>query len=100
MPGEAYDSFEFHDIYHGVYNFCIVDMSNFYLDIIKDRLYTEAAGSLSRRAAQTTIYRILRDLTLVLTPVLAYTADEIWKSMPKSAALNCEHPGSQRHSGI
>ena len=89
---EAYDSFEFHDIYHGVYNFCIVDMSNFYLDIIKDRLYTEAAHSLSRRAAQTTIYRILRDLTLVLAPVLAYTADEIWKSMPKSSTLNCEHP--------
>ena len=88
----SYENFEFHDIYHGVYNFCIVDMSNFYLDVIKDRLYTEAAGSQSRRAAQTTIYSILRDLTLVLAPILAYTADEIWKSMPKSKAINCEHP--------
>ncbi len=88
---QGYEDYEFHTIYHGVYNFCIVDMSNFYLDIIKDRLYTEAAGSPSRRAAQTTIYRILRDLTLLLTPVLAYTADEIWKSLPAADGLDMSH---------
>lgn len=88
---QGYEEYEFHSIYHGIYNFCIVDMSNFYLDIIKDRLYTEAAGSRTRRAAQTTIYRILRDLTLLLAPILAYTADEIWKNLPGAAGLDMAH---------
>ena len=79
---EAYDSFEYHLIYHAVHNFCVVDMSNFYLDVIKDRLYVEAADSQTRRAAQTVIYRVLDTLTRLFAPILAFTADEIWKFMP------------------
>ena len=87
---EAYDSFEFHDIYHGVYNFCIVDMSNFYLDIIKDRLYCSAVGSYERRSAQTAIYRILDTLVRVISPILVFTSDEIWAVMPHEASDNAE----------
>ncbi len=81
---EAYDNFEFHLVYHAVRNFCVVDMSNFYLDILKDRLYVEKADSKSRRAAQTTIYIILNAMTRLLSPILAYTSEEIWSEMPHS----------------
>ena len=81
---QAYNDFDFHLVYYAVRNFCTVDMSNFYLDIIKDRLYTEKPDSVSRRAAQTTIYRILRDLTLLFAPILAFTAEEIWQYLPKA----------------
>ena len=79
---EAYDKYEFHIVYHSIHNFCVVDMSNFYLDVLKDRLYTEKADSKLRRAAQTSIYLILNAMTRMLTPILAYTSDEIWKYMP------------------
>ncbi|MBC8569633.1 isoleucine--tRNA ligase [Zongyangia hominis] len=79
---DAYDHFEFHMIYHAVRNFCVIDMSNFYLDILKDRLYVEKPDSLSRRAAQSAIYRILSALTRMLAPILAFTADEIWQYLP------------------
>ena len=59
----SYDNYEFHIVYHSIHNFCVVDMSNFYLDVLKDRLYTEKADSLSRRAAQTVIYVILDAMT-------------------------------------
>ncbi|MBQ9742686.1 MAG: isoleucine--tRNA ligase [Ruminococcus sp.] len=78
----GYDTYEFHQVYHAIHNFCVVDMSNFYLDVLKDRLYTEKADSLSRRAAQTTIFIILDSMTRMLAPILAYTSDEIWKYMP------------------
>ncbi len=78
----GYESFEFHQVYHAIHNFCVVDMSNFYLDILKDRLYTEKADSIERRAAQTTMYIILDSLTRMIAPILAYTSDEIWKYMP------------------
>ena len=78
----AYDRFEFHQVYHAVHKFCVVDMSNFYLDVLKDRLYTEKSDSVARRAAQTAMYLILDSLTRVLAPILAYTADEIWQYMP------------------
>lgn len=81
----AYDRFEFHQVYHSVHNFCVVDMSNFYLDVLKDRLYTEKANSTARRAAQTAMYLILDALTRMLAPILAYTADEIWHYMPHRA---------------
>ncbi len=87
---KAYDNFDFHLVYHAVHNFCTIDMSNFYLDIIKDRLYVEAPDSVSRRAAQTTIYRILRDMTLLFAPILAFTCDEIWQYIPKTKDLNAE----------
>lgn len=79
---EAYENFEYHIIFHAVHNFCVVDMSNFYLDVIKDRLYVERADSQTRRAAQTAMYRILDSLTLLLAPIIAFTAEEIWEFMP------------------
>lgn len=82
---EGYDTFEFHQVYHAIHNFCVVDMSNFYLDVIKDRLYAEKADSAARRAAQTTIYRILDAMTRMIAPILAYTSDEIWSYMPHSS---------------
>ncbi|RGX56488.1 isoleucine--tRNA ligase [Anaerotruncus sp. AF02-27] len=79
---EAYDNFEFHSIYHALHNFCTIDMSNFYLDVLKDRLYVEAADSKNRRAAQTAIYTILRGLTLVFAPIIPFTAEEVWSYLP------------------
>ena len=85
---EAYDRLEFHIVYHALHNFCVVDMSNFYLDVIKDRLYVEAAGSKARHSAQTAMHLILSALTRLLAPILAFTADEIWSFMPESKAYN------------
>jgi isoleucyl-tRNA synthetase len=82
---EGYESFEFHNAYHAIHNFCVVDMSNFYLDVLKDRLYVEKADSESRRAAQTTIYLILDGITRLVSPILAFTSDEIWHSLPHSS---------------
>lgn len=79
---KAYEKFEFYQVYHSVYDFCVVDMSNYYLDILKDRLYVEKADSKTRRAAQTTIYLILHSLVKILAPILAFTSEEIWKSLP------------------
>ena len=87
---EGYEEFDFHQVYHAIHNFCTIDLSNFYLDIIKDRLYVEKPDSVSRRAAQTAIYRILRDMTLVFAPILAFTCEEIWTNLPKSSDHNPE----------
>ena len=78
----AYERYEFHAIYHGVHNFCAVEMSSFYLDIIKDRLYCDAADSPSRRSAQSTIFIILDGLVRMIAPILAFTSEEIWAAMP------------------
>jgi len=78
----AYEAFEFHVIYHAVRNFCVTEMSNFYLDIIKDRLYCEGADSPGRRSAQTAMFIILDALERLLAPILAFTTDEIWQFMP------------------
>ncbi|WP_101911415.1 isoleucine--tRNA ligase [Marasmitruncus massiliensis] len=82
LAKQSYDRYEFHMVYHALHNFCTIDMSNFYLDVIKDRLYVEAADSLNRRAAQTAIYHILRGLDIILAPILSFTAEEIWSFMP------------------
>ncbi len=87
----GYDAFEFHQVYHAIHNFCVVDMSNFYLDVLKDRLYTEKADSTQRRAAQTTMYIILDSLTRMIAPILAYTSDEIWKFMPHNSDSDASH---------
>ncbi|MDT8441638.1 MAG: isoleucine--tRNA ligase [Desulfuromonadales bacterium] len=79
---KAYDAYEFHVLYHAVHNFCTVDMSAFYLDVLKDRLYTARADSRQRRSAQTAIYRILDALTRLMAPVLSFTAEEIWGYLP------------------
>ena len=78
----AYDTYEFHIIYHALYNYCIVDLSAFYLDILKDRLYTSPSQSVERRSAQTVIYHILDTLARLMAPILAFTAEEIWNFMP------------------
>ncbi len=78
----AYENYEFHLIYHAIHNFCVVDMSNFYLDIIKDRLYVEKPDSPARKAAQTVMYTVLDTMVRLLAPVLCYTAEEIWQYMP------------------
>ena len=83
---EAYDKCEFHVIYHSLNNFCSVDLSAQYLDIVKDRLYCEAAKSTKRRAAQSTLYRILDALVHLTAPILSFTAEEIWNYMPDKAS--------------
>ncbi|XEQ92977.1 Isoleucine--tRNA ligase [Sporomusa carbonis] len=80
---EAYDDYEFHLLYHTVHNFCAVDLSAIYLDILKDRVYTALPGSIERRAAQTAMYEILDTLVAVVAPVLTFTAEEVWQYMPK-----------------
>ncbi len=82
---DAYSRYEFHTMFHAIHNFCVVDMSNFYLDIIKDRLYTSKPDSKERRAAQTVMYEILEVLVLILTPVLSFTSEEVWQFMPHRA---------------
>ena len=81
---EDYEAFEFHNIYHAVYNFCSVELSSFYLDVLKDRLYVEKKDGEARRAAQTAIYDILCALDLMLAPILPFTAEEIWQFVPAS----------------
>ena len=79
---KAYDAFEFHTIYHALYNYCIVDLSAFYLDILKDRLYTSPAESVERRCAQTVMFILLDTMTRLMAPILSFTAEEIWQHMP------------------
>ena len=78
----AYDEYEFHVVSHLVNDFCVVELSNFYLDIIKDRLYCSGKNSLERRSAQTALFLILDTLTKLFAPILAFTSDEIWLAMP------------------
>jgi len=86
----AYDNYEFHVVYHAVHNFCAVDMSAFYLDIAKDRVYTSLPDSMERRAAQTVMYEIITSLVRIIAPVLAFTSEELWRYIPRSAG----DPGS------
>ncbi len=79
---DAYNRYEFHYIYHDINNFCTVDLSKLYIDITKDRVYTERADSPERRSAQTAMYIVLNGLTRLLAPLLAYTSEEIWQSIP------------------
>lgn len=79
---KAYKTYEFHIIYHTLYNYCIVDLSAFYLDILKDRLYTAPPESSERKSAQTVIYILLDSLSRIMAPILAFTAEEIWSHMP------------------
>jgi isoleucyl-tRNA synthetase len=78
---EAYERFDFHEVYHRIYNFCIVDMSSFYLDILKDRLYTFRADSPERRGAQYVLNEVLMTMTRLMAPVLSFTSEEIWQTL-------------------
>lgn len=79
---DAYERYEFHTIFHAVHNFCVLDMSSFYLDIVKDALYCEKADSPERRAIQSVLYTVLDTLTRLIAPVLAFTSEEIWAFVP------------------
>ena len=82
---EAYGRYEFHVVSHAINDFCVVELSSFYLDIIKDRLYCEKRDSLERRSAQTALWMILDSMTRMFAPILAFTCDEIWQAMPHRA---------------
>ena len=79
---DSYDAYEFHAVSHAINDFCVVDLSSFYFDIIKDRLYCEGAESATRRSAQTALYLTLHTLSKLFAPILAFTCDEIWLAMP------------------
>jgi len=88
---KGYRTYEFHEAFHAIHNFCVVDLSNFYLDVLKDRLYVEKPESATRRAAQTAMYLILDGMTRLVSPILAFTSDEIWRSMKHRRGENAEH---------
>jgi isoleucyl-tRNA synthetase len=81
----SYEEFAFHRIYHRINNFCGVELSAFYFDILKDRLYTSAPKSAKRRAAQTTIWRIGEALVRLLAPIMSFTCEEVWQYLPRVA---------------
>ncbi len=83
---EAYEAYEFHLVYHALYNFCTVTLSARYFDIIKDRLYTFAPCNHARRSAQTALYRIADALARMLATILVFTADEIWENLPDDSS--------------
>lgn len=78
----AYEKYEFHSIYHAVHNFCAIDLSAFYLDILKDRIYTSPKGSVEYRSARTSMYLLLDSITRLIAPIMTFTADEIWTQLP------------------
>ena len=83
---KSYNGYEFHMVSHAINDFCVVELSSFYLDIIKDRLYCEDRTGLRRRSAQTALYLIVDAMAKVFAPILAFTCDEIWQSMPHLAS--------------
>ena len=87
---DAFSKYEFHGFIHNVHNFSVVDMSNFYLDVLKDRLYASKADDVKRRSAQSAMYIILDSLVRMLAPVLAFTSEEIWKYLPHKKGDNPE----------
>lgn len=88
---EAYENYSFHIVYHELSNFCTIQMSKLYIDITKDRLYTEAKTGEERRAAQTTMYIVLSSITRLLAPILTFTADEAWLAMPHLSSDDARH---------
>jgi isoleucyl-tRNA synthetase len=85
---ESYERYEYHTIYHGIHNFCAVEMSSFYLDVIKDRLYCDKRDSASGRSARSAVYLILDALTRLLAPILAFTSEELWAAMPHHSGVD------------
>lgn len=83
----AYESYDFHVLYHAIHNFCSIEMSSYYLDILKDRLYAYKADSFERRSAQTAMYEIMLDLVVMIAPVLSFTMEEVWQFMKKPASM-------------
>jgi isoleucyl-tRNA synthetase len=79
---KAYENFQFHIVYYTLYNYCTVDLSSLYLDVLKDRLYTSGNASKQRRSAQSAMFIILDAMTRMLAPILTFTAEEVWQSLP------------------
>lgn len=79
---ESYNSYQFHSFYHAFLNFCINELSSFYLDIIKDRAYSSKPHSFERRSAQTAMFTLIKEISIVINPILSFTADEIWDYIP------------------
>ena len=79
----AFEKYEYHRVYHDVHNFCTVEMSSLYMDITKDRLYTDGTDSLSRRSAQSTLYDIMMALVVTLAPITPHTSEEVWQFLPE-----------------
>ena len=84
---KAYDEYQFHSLYHTVHNFCTVDLSSIYFDILKDRLYASTPNSLERRAAQTVLYELLQSLVVLVAPVLTFSSEEVWQHMTKRVGM-------------
>ncbi len=87
----AYENGQIHPIYHAVYDFCVKEMSSFYLDILKDRLYTDARSSVSGRSSRTVLYEILTTLVKILAPVLSFTCEEVWQMLEFSGSVHLEN---------
>ena len=81
---EWYAAYEFHRVYHAIHDYCVVDLSAFYYDVLKDRLYTKSPNSRSRRSAQTAVWKITSALVRLAAPILVFTAEELWKHLPKA----------------
>lgn len=84
---KAYEDYQFHSLYHTIHNFCTVDLSSIYFDILKDRLYASTPASIERRSAQTVLYELLQSLVVLVAPVLTFSSEEVWQHMPKRAGL-------------
>jgi isoleucyl-tRNA synthetase len=90
----AYQDYEFHLVFHRLHQFCAVEMSAIYLDILKDRLYISGAQSPARRSAQSTLFELLHDLTRLMAPILSFTAEEVWGYLPGSQREESGHLAS------
>ena len=82
----SYENYDFHEVFHAIHNFCVVDMSSIYLDILKDRLYTAKADSAERRASQWVLFEVLSVLTRLMAPVLSFTSEEVWGYVVRESA--------------
>ena len=89
---EAYETFAFHRVFSLIYNFCSVEMSSIYMDVLKDRMYCDGTNSLSRRSGQTVMYKVADSLVRMLAPILVHTAEEAWAAIKfKSQAVDTVH---------
>src|SRR3990170_2540405 len=82
---QFYESYQFYKVYQAIYNFCVIDLSGFYLDVLKDRLYTSVPDSLERRSAQTVLFEILTSLVKIVSPIITFSAEEVWQHLPEEA---------------
>jgi len=80
---EWYANYEFHRVYHAIHDYCVVDLSSFYFDVLKDRLYTKAPRNKSRRSAQTAVWKLSSAIVRLAAPILVFTSEEIWKYLLK-----------------